>query len=532
MIRFLSPGSAWALAAPALILVLYLLRRRYLPRQVPSVFLWRKSLKDYAANRPFQRLMKNLLLPLQILAALALALALMRPAMPGGTAGKTVLIFDLSGSMQAETGGRTRLETAKDEALALIRTLPAEEKITVLAAGTETERLVLSADREEAEKAVAGITCGREGADLNRALALADAVARDGEKETGANVVVYSDTFRSSQATVRGSAFSLSVINCGKGEENRAVYSLEASDGQAFARVANFGADCSVSLTCEADGVLCDARETEIPAGETVGVSFSIPESAQRVRVSLREKDALPADNTAEAAVKHAVERKAAVTSDSIFLESALRVRPDMTVVRTEEKALASTEADLYILGTSPLIVTRTLPEEGYDPAATSFGPFSWAEEDTGVTGSPSVQISESPLTNGLTMKDVFFRSIRPVSGGRAAVTLDGVPVIVYAGDTAVLGFDLHDSNLPLKYDFPVLIQNILDWLMPAETAGEDDAEALMPLAESDVRMVAPKDEAESVLGRTEQGRELTGILLAVFLVLLLAEMGVARYVG
>ena len=108
MIRFLSPGSAWALAAPALILVLYLLRRRYLPRQVPSVFLWRKSVKDYAANRPFQRLMKNLLLPLQILAALALALALMRPAIPGGTAGKTVLIFDVSGSMQTESAGRCR----------------------------------------------------------------------------------------------------------------------------------------------------------------------------------------------------------------------------------------------------------------------------------------------------------------------------------------------------------------------------------------------------------------------------------------
>ena len=57
MLHFLSPGFAWALAAPALILVLYLLRRRFLPRQVPSVFLWRKSVKDYAANRPFQRLM-------------------------------------------------------------------------------------------------------------------------------------------------------------------------------------------------------------------------------------------------------------------------------------------------------------------------------------------------------------------------------------------------------------------------------------------------------------------------------------------
>ena len=129
-------------------------------------------------------------------------------------------------------------------------------------------------------------------------------------------------------------------------------------------------------------------------------------------------------------------------------------------------------------------------------------------------------------------MKDVFFRSVRPVSGGRAAVTLDGEAVIAYADGTAVLGFDPHNSNLPLKYDFPVLIQNILDWLLPAETAGEENTETLMPLAESDVRVVAPDDEADSVKGRSEQGRELTGILLAVFLILLLVETGVSRYVG
>lgn len=532
MIRFLSPGFAWVLAAPVLILVLYLLRRKFLPQQVPSVFLWRRSVKDYAANRPFQRLMKNLLLPLQILAALFLALALTRPAIPGGTAGRTVLIFDISGSMQAETAGRSRLDLAKDEALALIRTLPAEEKITVLAAGEETQRLALNAEREEAEKAVASVACGKNGADLDRALALADAVARDGETQSGANVVVYSDTFRRSQAALRGRAFVLSVVNCGTGEDNRAVYSLEAADGQAFARVANYGEGCSVSLTCEADGVLCGARETEITAGETAGISFTIPETAQRVRVSLREKDALAADNTADAAVKHAVARTAAVTSDSVFLESALRVRPDMRVVRTEEKALASTQADLYILGTSPLIVTTALPEEGYDPTATAFGPFTWEEAETDVYGTPTPVISDSPLTKGLTLKDVFFRSVRPVSGGKAAITLNGETVAAYTDGTVVLGFDLHNSNLPLKYDFPVLIQNTLDWLLPAETSGDEAAEALMPMAESDVRTVAPDDTADAVQTGSEQGRELTAVLLAVFLILLLIEMGVSRYVG
>ena len=531
MIHFLSPGFAWALAAPALILALYLLRRRYLPRQVPSVFLWRKSIKDYAANRPFQKLMKNLLLPLQIIAALALALALTRPAVSGGTAGKTVLIFDVSGSMQAETAGKSRLDLAKEEALKLIRTLPAEEEITVLAAGKETERLALGADREEAEKAVASVTCGRDSADPDRAFALADAIAREGEEPAGANVVFYSDTFRRDRMKVRGSAFSLSIVNCGKGVENRAVYSLEAENGQAFARVANYGETCSVRLTCEADGVLCDAKETEIPAGETAGISFSIPEAAQFVRVSLRDGDALAADNTAGAAVKNVISRRVAVTSDSVFLESALRVRPDLTVLRTEETALPSTGADLYILGVSPLIVTRTLPEEGYDSSASTFGPFSWTEENE-VSGSPEVKAAGGPLTQGLTLKNVFFRSARHVTGGRTAVSLDGEPVIAYTDGMAVMGFDLHNSNLPLKYDFPVLIQNMLDWLLPEETAEAGDTEALMPLAESDVRTVAPDDEADTAQKRNETGRELTGILLAVFLVFLLAEMGVARYVG
>ena len=531
MIHFLNPGFAWALAAPAVLLVLYMLRRKFLPRQVPSVFLWRKSLKDHAANRPFRKLVKSLLMAVQVLAALTLALALMRPAVSGGTAGKTVLIFDVSGSMQTETEGHTRLDTAKEKALQLIRTLPAEEEISILTAGNEAECLALATDREEAEKTIASVSCGRLGAETERALSLADAIARDGDPVTGANVIIFSDNLRRDRISNRSDAYSLSIINCGAGEENRAVYSLKAEKGQAFARIANYGGECAVSLTCEADGVLCDARETVIAEGATAGISFSIPEGTRKVRVSLREKDALAADNKAETAVKQIKEHRIAVTMDSVFLESALKVRPDLTVLRTEEGALAGTEADLYLLGTSPLIVTGTLPEEGYDPEATSFGPFSWAEEEK-TAGSTIPELSESPLTKGLTMKNVFFRSWRPVSGGKNAVSLDGESIIAYADGMAVLGFDLHNSNLPMKYDFPVLIQNILDWLLPEETAGEEDTEALMPMAESDVRVVAPDDEADTLNARTEKGRELTGILLAVFLVLMLIEMGVCRYVG
>lgn len=532
MMRLLSPGLAWVLAAPAVILVLYLLRRKFLPQQVPSVFLWQKSIRDYAATHPFQKLMRNLLLPVQMLAALILALALLRPVVSGGTAGRTVLIFDISGSMQTQTSGITRLDLAKEEARKLIGELPAEEEITILTAGKEAERLVLAAGKEEAEQAINSIVCERGGADLDRAISLADAVVRNTEKDPAANVVVYSDGLRRSQLIFRSEAVALTIINCGAGEENRSVYSLKAENGQAFARVANYGEDCYVTLVCEADGILCDARETEIPAGETAGISFSIPETAQHIRVSLREKDALDADNAAEATAGHSVSRKAAVISDSVFLESALRVRPDLTVLRTEEAALCSTEADLYILGTSPLIITRCVPEEGYDSSATAFGPFSWTEAETEAGSNAQAEITENPLTSGLTLKHVFFRRIRPVTGGKTAVAFGGEPVVAYTEDMVALGFDLHDSNLPLKYDFPVLIQNILNWLLPAETAAETSDIAPMPLAESDVRTVAPDDEPDETKPIDTHGKELTGILLAVFLFLLLAEMGVSRYVG
>ena len=539
MIRFLSPGFAWMLAAPVMIVVLYLLRRRFLPRQVPSVFLWRKSVRDYAANRPFQRLMKNLLLPLQVLAALTLALALMRPALPGGTAGRSVFIFDISGSMQAESGGRSRLEAAKEEALKRIGELPAEEEITMITAGDEVQRLSLNGNREEAEKVIASMTCGRGGADIDRALTLARALGQtEGDSEgdrKALRITIFSDALRLSDLHTKGGS-TVSIINVGESAENRAVYSLTAENGKAYARAANFGKDCTVTLVCEADGTLCGASEITIPAGETAGVSFDIPEGTERVRVKIWEKDALEADNMAEAAVKHDNGLRVAVTEDNVFLESALKVRPNLTVMRTEADALASTEADLYILGIDPLILTTRKPEEGYDSAATGFGVFGWEDGETstsaGTAESPAAEVLESPLTAGVTMKNVFFRSWRPISGGRTAVRLGEDPVIVWTEDTAVLGFDLHETNLPLKYDFPVLVQNILNTLLKEEQAAEETAAKVMPLSESDTRDTAPSAEAEQNERTNEQGRELKDILLLLFLLLLAAEMGVSRYVG
>ena len=130
---FLNPMSAWGFLSLAVILALYLLKRKYEVRNVPSTFLWKKAGQELSASRPFQKLRKNILLPIQLLMAATLVLALMRPILPGDAGGETVMIFDLSASMQAQNGSKTRLGEAVEAARGMINGMRAEDALTILA---------------------------------------------------------------------------------------------------------------------------------------------------------------------------------------------------------------------------------------------------------------------------------------------------------------------------------------------------------------------------------------------------------------
>lgn len=130
---FLTPTLALvtaAIAVPALV-VLYFLKLRRRDVEVSSTLLWKKAIEDLQANAPFQRLRRNILLLLQLLALSAALFALAQPRFEGtqSPGQRHVVLIDRSASMQsadddpAELGKRTRLEQAKRDALILIDSL-------------------------------------------------------------------------------------------------------------------------------------------------------------------------------------------------------------------------------------------------------------------------------------------------------------------------------------------------------------------------------------------------------------------------
>src|SRR6186713_3409514 len=109
----------WGLLAlvPPAIIALYFLKLRRQPLEVPSTYLWKKSIEDLHVNSLWQRLRQSLLLFLQLLLVALAMLAVLRPGWQGTKleGQRFIFLVDNSASMSATDteDGKNRLDEAK-----------------------------------------------------------------------------------------------------------------------------------------------------------------------------------------------------------------------------------------------------------------------------------------------------------------------------------------------------------------------------------------------------------------------------------
>lgn len=123
------------LLLPLILLILYFLKLKRKPLQVPSTYLWKKSLEDLHVNSLLQWLRKNVLLILQLLILVTLIYSVLGIRFHAGTTrGKYyVLLIDNSASMNAKDLDMSRLDWAKQEAIKIINSKGDDDSGMVIA---------------------------------------------------------------------------------------------------------------------------------------------------------------------------------------------------------------------------------------------------------------------------------------------------------------------------------------------------------------------------------------------------------------
>lgn len=117
---FLFPLGLLALLGAVPLVVLYLLRPEPVRRTLPTFQFLAEATGRNASNPIFDRLLRSLLLLIQLLALVALVGSLATPYMlvpESETVSETVIVVDTSASMAVQDGGATRF----DQALATAR---------------------------------------------------------------------------------------------------------------------------------------------------------------------------------------------------------------------------------------------------------------------------------------------------------------------------------------------------------------------------------------------------------------------------
>lgn len=524
---FLAPLALLSAAVIGpIIIAMYLLKLRREEHTVSSTFLWQKMVRDVEANAPWQKLRRNLLLLLQLLLLALLALALARPFFrTSGIAGRNlIVIIDRSASMGATDVGASRLDEAKQKAIKLVDQLPDGGRATVIAAGGQMEvPAAATTDRRQLRDAINTIPLRYGSSDLAQALTLASALT---SREPDSEVAIISDGNVKVPPEITVPA-TVRYFPIGQRDTNIAISALNVQQSAAgqtlFAQATNYGtAEISRRMDVYLDGALFNAYNLDLKPGQADAKTVEIPAQVRVVEARLDETtdDSLPLDDRAWA-VSNAGEgtRVRIVGPGNRFLNTALALLPNVqtTTVPTSTATFTETAAQVPMTildGTVP----ATLPPGNLffiaPPRSTEF--FSV----TGQVDFPALRptTGDEPLLRDISLSDVNVRTANTIAPGtwaKIVVDGDGGPMLL-AGERdgrriVVLAFDIHNSDLPLQVAFPLLVSNIVSYLVPGSGAESAQLAPGQPLSLAidntitDVRVTRP--DGTTVAATRENGQ-------------------------
>lgn len=477
----LASGALWLLGLGGIVAAVYFLKRQAQPQYVSSLLFWRGVERQPRSALRFNK-MPLLGLILQLLALLAVVLALAQPVLHTSASGARTLalVIDGSASMRAEMtpDGERRYEAAIARANEILADNPAAEA-ALFSAQRNSELLVQpTTDHATIRRVLGGYEPTYQAdADPASLLRLIESQFPSGVDR----VVVLSDQAASAQTAVLG--WQTEIVGSEEPMTNLAVTSFEArtqpnNQGVAFVTEVWNGSEVERAIPVRirsANTTLAEQTLT-VPANGTadLDVSRSNLQATQFV-AEIAPGDA--PDARADDNVRYATLPQKRpwqvqwIGEESFYLSRFFERAGRAEVFRQGEAATGSSDdgADLTLVHKARI----DNPQPGrYLLVAGTVPP--WITGTEGTSGGRVVIEQNHPTLQGLAPDDWRLGDVPSIDvapDGETLLSVGGEPVLYLVASGGVrlayLGIDLSQANLGLSVDFPILLFRLMEWLAP-----------------------------------------------------------------
>ena len=475
--------ALWLLALLPVLALFHFYQVERLTQRITTLALWptapRQQGMPRAALRQFQ---PSVLLLLQGIAFIILVIALANPLFHTTSVGAEhiIVLIDDSASMQVPHQSSTRFDSAKAQARHLIQNLKPGQK-AVLSTMTRGIIVPFSTDKQQLISALETLEHRRE----SRNTAFPSMVAL-AQSMDSSQMHIFTDGIFDTPIPLNAYAWyglGEQVSNVGITALNARLLPGRSDQLEVFIRVNNFSSQViKVPLTIRINGIIISQKTLNLAEDATHSVILPLTNSTDlRVEARIETDDIFQADNEAFLTLPRQHQRRIAlITHGNLFLENALATDATTKVVTFIPSTLnkGSTQAlteqfDLVVFDAVPVesfdqrgkyLFIRTLPQEapleilGFQAAPT---PVDWSDEHS---------ITQSVAFDNTLIKEALV--VRPKDKGKTLLESDETPLIHVwesekgqEGRAVFIGFDLFDSDLRAQVGFPILMQNIVEWL-------------------------------------------------------------------